>query len=87
MIQSKEDLKEYLVMDKIALNCTRRRPKLFSDEIWRFEVVLRKHEYYTNCACNPWMKMMRRFYSILHKEMGIRLGLQIPCNVFRGGCG
>lgn len=48
MIHSKEEYKEYLQADKRALGITRKRPKFFADEIWKFERALRKYEYYHN---------------------------------------
>ncbi len=51
MITSKEDLLLYLACDKKALNIKRRRPKFLGDEIWRYQIALRKHEYYTNVKC------------------------------------
>ena len=47
-IQSKEDLLYYLEQDRIAL----KRPAGFvlqKDNIWKFEILLRKAEYYCNC--------------------------------------
>lgn len=48
MIQSKEDLYLYLKKDKQALGITRKRPNLIGDDIWKFGIVLRYHEYLTN---------------------------------------
>jgi serine O-acetyltransferase len=48
MINSKEDLKRYLAADKIALNIKRRRPRLLGDAIWKYQIALRKYEYYLN---------------------------------------
>lgn len=45
MISSKKELREYLKADKESLGIQRKRPKLFRDEIWRFEIALRKAEY------------------------------------------
>ena len=81
IIKSKSDLKRFLEMDKIALNKNKKRPSLFGDEIWKFEIVLRKHEYYINCSKNF---LARKYYGWLHHKMGIKLGFQIPCNVFGG---
>ena len=44
MISSKKELREYLKADKESLGIQRKRPKLFRDEIWRFEIAL--SEYY-----------------------------------------
>lgn len=50
MIRTKQDLGEYLKCDQIALRQGgRRKPRFGRDEIWRFEILLRKAEYYTNC--------------------------------------
>ena len=46
MIESKKDLKEYLEADKVSLDISRKKPKLFGDYLWKFEIILRKHEYY-----------------------------------------
>ena len=48
MIESKKDLKEYLEADKVSLDISRKKPKLFGDYLWKFEIILRKHEYYLN---------------------------------------
>lgn len=81
-IMSKKDLKEFLEKDKRALGITKRYPSLLRDEIWKFEIALRKDEYYTNCSRNIFMK---KWYRLLHKRRGIKLGFSIPCNVFGEG--
>ena len=48
MIQTKEDLRLYLEKDKQALGITRKRPCLVGDDIWKFEIALRYHEYLKN---------------------------------------
>ncbi len=48
MIYTKDDLKQYLEKDKFALKINRKKPKLFGDEIWKYQIALRKLEYYTN---------------------------------------
>lgn len=82
MIKSKNDLKEYLLKDKYALGEKKLRPSLFRNEIWKFEIVLRKDEYYKNTGSN---KILGKYYSYKHHKLGIKLGLSIPCNVFEGG--
>ena len=47
MIQSKEDLKMYLEEDRIHLGYQYKKPK-FSDIVWKYEILLRKCEYYNN---------------------------------------
>ena len=82
MIKNKTDLKEYMEKDKIALEKKRKRPRIFGDEIWRFEIYLRKHEYYLNTGKNI---IALIYYKMRHHNLGVKLGFTIPCNVFKGG--
>ena len=50
MIQTKEELRYYLKKDKEALDISRQHPRIVGDDIWKFEIALRKHEYYHNCV-------------------------------------
>ena len=49
MIQSKADLREYLEADRIHLVYRYKKPKL-RDIVWRYEIYLRKSEYYNNVS-------------------------------------
>lgn len=55
---------------------------LWGDPVWKFQIILRKHEYYLNCTNNI---LMQYFYAYMHKRYGIKLGFSIPCNVFGPG--
>lgn len=79
MITDKESLAFYLAADKFALRRKRKHPKLFSDEIWKFQILLRKCEYFKNTN-NNWSlhSLITRFR--FHK-MSVRLGFDIPMNV------
>lgn len=81
MISSKEELIKYIEMDKKALGVKGKKPKIIGDDIWKFEIVLRKHEYYKNTNCNL---LLRKVYGFLHMRLGYKLGFSIPCNVFLG---
>ena len=85
MILNKQDLKRYMLMDKIALSRTEKHPHLFGDEVWKFEIALRKHEYYVNMPETFWRKAMRMFYAWKHHRLGIKLGFTVPCNTCAGG--
>lgn len=85
MIRTKQDLAEYLKKDRFALGITRKRPRMFGDEVWRFEIMLRRHEYYTNCRQTLFVRAMRRIYRFRHHRMGLRLGFDISCNTFGPG--
>lgn len=81
MIKSKSELQEYLLADKKVLGKSYKHPHFFSDEIWKFEICLRKHEYYLNTG----NKIMSLLYHFRHHELGLKLGFTIPCNVFDKG--
>ncbi|MDE6533594.1 MAG: serine acetyltransferase [Muribaculaceae bacterium] len=84
MILSKTDLKRFLDSDRKALNISRNKPRLFGDEIWRYQIALRKFEYYTNVKCF-WGWILRTYWHLQHKIWGVRLGFTIPVNVVDEG--
>lgn len=47
MIQSRTDLKEYLEADRIQLGYKYMKPRI-RDIVWRYEIYLRKSEFYNN---------------------------------------
>lgn len=86
MIQTKQDLKEYLSCDQYALHQERRRrPRIGRDEIWRFEILLRKAEYYTNARKNLIDKILYVIYKTRFHHISVKLGFSIPMNVFGKG--
>ena len=86
MIQTKKDLKEYLKSDQYALRQEgRRSPRFGRDEIWRFEILLRKAEYYTNNRKNPINRILYVIYKTRFHRMSVKLGFSIPLNVFGKG--
>lgn len=81
MIKSKADLKHYLREDRIQLNKKRIRPRLIGDEVWVYQILLRKEEYYQNTN-----KKFRAFlYKVRRHRLGLKLGFTIPINVFGSG--
>lgn len=82
MIKSKDDLKYYLLQDKLALGKSSKKPKIFSDEIWKFQILLRKCEYYENIDKKSIYKYL---YKYLFKRKSIKLGFSIPLNTFAEG--
>lgn len=86
MIQNKEQLKHYLQQDKIALyKGEKKHPSLFSDEIWKFQIVLRKLEYITNCLNKKIFFIPYIYYKYKYHKMSVKLGFSIPINVFEEG--
>ena len=87
MIKSREDYLRFLEADRVALGHTHKYGFMdwLMDDIWTFERLLRKVEYYHNCVRSVWGGIMRRIlYYRLHK-MAIRLSFSIPINTIEEG--
>ena len=85
MIRSKQDLFDYLEQDKKALGIARKRPRLIGDEIWRFQILLRKCEYYKNKKSGIFQKIIFMFMFYRFYKLRVKLGFTIPLNVFGPG--
>lgn len=86
MIKTKVDLKEYMRCDQMALHCEKyKRPRFGRDEIWRFEILLRKAEYYTNNQKGIYNKVCYALYKYRFHRLSVKLGFSIPVNVFDKG--
>lgn len=79
MIKTKADLKEYLAADKKQLGITRPFPRPFADEIWKYEITLRKYEYWLNQS-SLLARVMRIFYKLKHHRNSVRFGIGIGPN-------
>lgn len=85
MIRSKTEYLFYLEADRVALNRQRTRPKLFGDEIWKFQRLLRTVEFYENCRTSLFWKPFLIYHSIIFRLYGLLLGYTIPQHVFGPG--
>ena len=85
MIESKEDYKFYLAADKLALAIKHNRPRMFQDETWKFERLLRKVEYLENCGNNSLDKIVCLQAKFALQKLSVKLGFAIPRNVFGPG--
>lgn len=86
MIDCKETYLRYRKQDQIALGRQKdKRPHLFGDEIWKFERLLRKVEYYTNCKSGAVSKAVNQYYKFRFHKFSVKLGFTIPINVFGEG--
>lgn len=85
MIKSKNDLYLYLEKDKAALRKDYKKPKLFHDIIWKYEIIMRKCEYFQNCKKSFWGKFICKIYKFRYVRLGQKLGFSIPLNVFGEG--
>lgn len=84
MIRSKEELRQYLETDKIALDRKGKRPS-FTDVIWKFQINLRYYEYYLNCKSGVLGGVKCRYYYFKHFILSVLCGFSIPPNVFGKG--
>lgn len=85
MIRSKEDYRFYIEADRIALGINRKRPRLFSDEIWKFQRLLRKLEFVQNCNKNSLDQITSLPARFGFQRLSVKLGFTIPLNVFGPG--
>ena len=80
MITNKRELYDYLNADKRSLGRTARRPG-FTDLIWKYEIHLRKCEYYHNCSQNILRKFLLFYHKYMRFRLGVKCGFIIPLNV------
>lgn len=86
MINSKETYQQYIEQDKLALGRQQDvRPRLFGDEIWKFEILLRKVEFDINCRQKVVGKLIGKWHKMRFHRLSVRLGFTIPPNVFGPG--
>ncbi len=64
----------------------RKRPKIFGDLIWKFQIILRKAEYYSNAYKHKKRFFLcRAWYLFKYHKYSIKLNISIPLNVFGPG--
>lgn len=87
MIRTKADLRRYIQEDAKANGRKSLKAKIFGDEIWKFQLALRRTEYFANqqgiksLLYRP-LYILTKFY--LH-NIKLKLGFSIPINVFGPG--
>lgn len=89
MIKTAKDLKYYMECDKKALDIpgSRKSPRPILDNIWKYEILLRKCEYYNNSKRTLLHKILYAFYHLRRRMLGQKLGYTIGMNVFGPGLG
>ena len=92
MILNKKEYKFYLEADKIALDIDtrtglrRRFRNYFNEDLWRFEKLLRKTEYFQNCSTSFLGKAYFFYLRLQLQRRQMKLGsLQIGPNCFGPG--
>lgn len=84
MITSKKKLNEYLYADKNSLGRVGKTVR-FTDEVWRYEIALRKSEYYQNCKTGIVRKIGGGYWRFIKHYLGLKCGFTIPNNVVGPG--
>lgn len=82
MITNKKELKDYLEADRVALGYTTKRPSLFGQDVWKFQIALRYYEYSYNTHRRGIVYKFRKFIYLHYSK---KLGFTIPPNVFGKG--
>ncbi len=87
MISNLQDLHYYLLCDELARfgNKVSFLRKLRLGEMWKFQLHLRKQEYYLNCRKDILGKTAYMYHKYMTKKIGIKLGWSIPANTFGPG--
>ncbi len=85
MIKSKQDYKYYLEADRIALGKKSKKPMFFFDEVWVFQRLLRKVEYYKNCKNSVFYRPYYYYLYLKFYLLSLFLGFHIKPNVFGPG--
>ncbi len=81
MIKTKEDLKYYIEQDRLNLHIQHEKPK-WNDDIWKYEIILRKLEYYTNKEKKGLFdKILLKHYTKKHHKLSMLYTTSIPVNV------
>jgi serine O-acetyltransferase len=84
-IESNEDYLFFLEADRIALDIKRTHPKFIGDDIWKFQRLLRKLEYVTNCKRGLFWSIYKKYLEYKHYKACKNLRIYIPPNVFGAG--
>ena len=78
-MNTRKELKEYLAQDAKANRRSTAKCRLFDDDIWRFQVVLRKAEYYGDVRRkNPLFILPYIYYRLRLRSLSVKFGFTIP---------
>lgn len=87
MILTKKDFVDYLRADALASGRNTVKPKLFGDEIWKFQIALRRLEYQINRTDKLKVFSMLQKGAVRYQfhRLSLKLNFSIPPNVFEKG--
>lgn len=84
MISSRKEYEHFLERDRLALSKSG-KPRILGDLIWKYQRLLRKLEFYTNCKHGPLWGIFKRYLEIRFYLFSIGLGFSIAPNTFGPG--
>lgn len=85
MIKSKDDYLEFLKDDQISLGIDNTVKNYLFDDIWKFQRLLRKIEYFINCKKGFFNTVILYFLKYRYKKLSVILGFSISPNTFDRG--
>lgn len=88
MIKTKKEYRRYIEEDlRHRYKSNPSRFKLLTDDVWRYQRLLRRCEYLKNTSKfkNPYMNPIYLFSKYLLRKKAIKLGFSIPENCFGEG--
>lgn len=86
MIYTRKELKEYLIQDAKANRRTSTSSRFFGDEIWKFQKVMRKCDYFScKKKDNFLFTIPFAFYKLRYHRLSVKLSFSIPYNIFGKG--
>lgn len=81
MIKTKKELKEYLAADKKASGIKYAHPRFMTDFEWRYEIALRKAEFYSSKK----ISILKYFYLFELRHLQLKYQTFIPINTCAKG--
>lgn len=78
-------LKRMLEADRLSRGESRLRPRVFGDDIWKYQIILRKYEFWLSQPVNVFTKIIKMYYHYKYYTQSIRLNFEIPTFVFGAG--
>lgn len=89
MIKCKDDLKRYIRQDSRACKRETEKPRIFGDDIWKFQLSLRNVEYYYRASRTKWETILetpaRCLAAFTYHHWSVKLQFSIPMNTFQEG--
>ena len=87
-IKDKKELREYITCDARACGRTKLRADIFDDTVWKFQLALRKFEYYTSCGRKKSLLFpLYVYYKLKLHNLSVKCGFTVPTHrIGKGLC-